>query len=40
MYWEKEVDTWQAEQIITKLEGNTVTVRARSVMVFAARMFS
>lgn len=40
MYWEKNVDTWQAEQAITKMEGNSFTIHARSVMVFSARMFS
>ena len=40
MYWENVADTWQAQQMISGLEGNEFTIHARSVMVFAARMFS
>ncbi|MCI9155352.1 MAG: glycogen debranching protein GlgX [Lawsonibacter sp.] len=37
MYWEKAVDTWQAEQSPAPISGNQVTIRGRSVMVFVAR---
>ena len=40
MYWEKQVDTWQAQQNITMLEGNDMMIHARSVIVLAARMFA
>lgn len=40
MYWEKHVDTWQAEQNFADLKENVFTIHARSVMVFVARMFS
>lgn len=39
MFWEKQVDTWQAQQNITILEGNDIVIHARSVIVLAARMF-
>ena len=37
MYWEKAVDTWQAEQSPAPISGNQTVIRGRSVMVFVAR---
>ena len=37
MYWEKKINTWQAEQTSAPVSGAQVTVRARSVMVFVAK---